>query len=145
MHYVAIDPSPVHTAIVSWGVDNNGMEHLNGKTKEILPAVQSIKRGVELALEAGLDVTVVIERPPQTPRGATTESQQTIAAYWMIVWTIQSVDKRFQINIVSLAPGSWKPAAKGWGIEYPSTLTDQHQRDAYAMLQVHLATKGAKR
>jgi hypothetical protein len=129
MHYVAIDPSPVHTAIVSWGVDNNGMEHLNGKTKEILPAVQSIKRGVELALEAGLDVTVVIERPPQTPRGATTESQQTIAAYWMIVWTIHS----------------WKPAAKGWGIEYPSTLTDQHQRDAYAMLQVHLATKGAKR
>jgi hypothetical protein len=69
----------------------------------------------------------------------TIESQQTIAAYWILVWLIQETLPG--ANVISLGPGSWKPAAKGWGIEYPPSLTDQHQRDAYAMLQVHLATK----
>jgi hypothetical protein len=143
MHYVAIDPSPVHTAIVSWGIDDNGMEHLNGKTLPILEAIDLACSWVLWADTIDLPCTVVIERPPQTPRGMTVESQQTIAAYWILVWRI--LDKVPTVRLVSLGPGSWKPAAKGWKIEYPSTLTDQHQRDAYAMLQVHLATKGAKR
>lgn len=144
MHYVAIDPSPVHTAIVSqkWH-ESRGYLHVDGTTLPILAAVVYVSNSAATLRNMGEEATFIVERPPQTPRGMTIESQQTIAAYWMLVWLIQ--DTWPETKIVSLAPGSWKPAARGWKIEYPSTLTDQHQRDAYAMLQVHLATKGAKR
>jgi hypothetical protein len=144
MHYIAIDPSPVHTAVVqqltglSWYIGPD----LEGITEPIIPAWRYVRETLKTGRLLGYTPIIVIERPPQTPRGMTIESQQTIAAYWMLVWMIQ--EEAPQAKIVSLAPGSWKPAAKGWKIEYPSTLTDQHQRDAYAMLQVHLATKGAK-
>jgi hypothetical protein len=145
MHYVAIDPSPVHTAVVQQfpNLEWYTGPPLEGITEPIIPAWRYVLETLKSSRLLGYAPTIVIERPPQTPRGMTIESQQTIAAYWFMVWNIQ--EERPQAKIISLGPGSWKPAAKGWKIEYPSTLTDQHQRDAYAMLQVHLATKGAKR
>jgi hypothetical protein len=143
MHYVAVDPSPIHTAFAWWGVALNGKEYLDTYTFTICEAQRHLRNRLVGIRDGKLPLTIIIERPPQTPRGATIESQQTIAAYWMLTWLAQEIMPL--AKIISIAPGSWKPAAKGWGIEYPSTLTDQHQRDAYAMLQVHLATKGAKR
>lgn len=145
MHYVAIDPSPVHTAIVDQILHHDFDSALQSWTRPIIPAARLVRdlarahRDLVSMQGWNLDLTVIIERPPQTPRGATIESQQTIAAYWMLLWLIQ--EETPGAKIVSMAPGSWKTAAKKWGLEYPSTLTDQHQRDAYAMLQVHLATK----
>ena len=144
MYYVAIDPSPVHTAIV-WKKNprQEGSLGCAGVTKPILEAIDYITLSIRTLKNDDEPATFIVERPPQAPRGMTVESQQTVAAYWMLVWTIQQHWP--EAPLISMGPGSWKPAAKGWKIEYPSTLTDIHQRDAYAMLQVYLAGKRGSR
>jgi hypothetical protein len=86
MHYVAIDPSPVHTAVVSqeWH-QSRGYLLVDGQTYPILRAVTYIISSVSVIQNMQEEVTFIVERPPQTPRGMTIESQQTIASYWIII------------------------------------------------------------
>lgn len=131
---IGIDPSPVHTAIVV--IDDGVPGHIfHAATYPIIEAGQWLVSTMAKYPNA----RVVIEKPPVTPRGASEESGQTVGAYWMLRWLVES----FGSSVHNMAPGTWKPAAKGWKLEYPAALRDKHMRDAYAMLMVYQRGKGA--
>lgn len=136
--FVGIDPSPLHTAFAIIERNDTGVLAIRqAQTLEILPAAQYMTNLMHQWADSDQRIVLILERPPWSPRGAAVESQQTIASYWMLRWII----KAFGRTIHDIAPGSWKPAAKGWKIEYPKELTDKHQRDAYAMTLVTMQGK----
>jgi hypothetical protein len=143
---VAIDPSPTHTGMVALHRDTGLVVYSS------VFAIQSFRyRWAHLMDELwGQGFTkidqVIVERPPASPARMTGESNQTIGAYWHIVWTLQVWGEEPQESkpkenkgvfpITSLSPGSWKPAAKGWGIKKPAQITTRHEFDAFCMIVV---------
>jgi hypothetical protein len=131
---VAIDPSPVHTALV---VVDEGGAVLGAATLPIGPAL--LDRLLSY-FETSLKISALIERPPASPGIMSVESQQTVAVYWLLRWYLEWR----HIDVSSINPGSWKPAARAWKIQYPALLEDNHQWDAYQMAMVHLKKRTAR-
>lgn len=130
---IAIDPSPTNTAIVV--MDREGVVEAS-TTLPVMLALDWLQNYLD---RCSSDVDkIILEKPPIAPGPQSATSQQTIAAYWIFHWCIE--DWCASDTLVSMGPGAWKSAAKGWKIDNKD-LGTIHERDAWKMGMVFLARR----
>ena len=135
MRILSIDPSPTNTAMVLFSTDSQTPEVRieDTGTYTIVRALSVLDLFWTNRTLGSVD-TILIERPPIAPGPQSLASQQTIGAFWAVVWHLE----RLSLGYQDIGPGTWKKVAKGWKIPLPQELEDIHQRDAYQMGMVYL-------